>query len=76
MKVQPCSTDGATWTLRKPNTFLTRDFDPRSDWEGRHTAGYAVHDGRMWIIGGDAKRRRRDDLCRAASIVGSGIPSI
>jgi hypothetical protein len=51
------STDGATWTLRKPNTFLTRDFDPRSDWEGRHTAGYAVLDDKMWIIGGDANQR-------------------
>lgn len=50
------STDGVTWTLRKPNTFLDRQFDPRSDWEGRHTAGYAVHDGKMWIIGGDANQ--------------------
>lgn len=23
-------------------------------WEPRHTAGYAVHDGKMWILGGDA----------------------
>ena len=22
-------------------------------WEGRHTAGACVHDGRMWILGGD-----------------------
>jgi len=47
------STDGAVWVLEKPNTFLTRAFDPSSDWEGRHTAGYAVHEGRMWIVGGD-----------------------
>ena len=26
---------------------------PEAPWEGRHTAGYAVHDGSMWIIGGD-----------------------
>ena len=33
------STDGATWTLVKPNTFGTDEFDPETDWEGRHTAG-------------------------------------
>ena len=47
------STDGATWTLVKPNTFLDASFDPETDWEGRHTAGYAVHDNKMWIVGGD-----------------------
>lgn len=25
-------------------------------WEGRHTAGYAVHRGRMWVVGGDANQ--------------------
>jgi len=47
------STDGAAWTLEKPNSFGTEAFDPNTDWEGRHTAGYAVHDGKMWIVGGD-----------------------
>ena len=46
------TTDGANWTLIKPNTF-TDTYDPETDWEGRHTAGYAVHDGKMWIVGGD-----------------------
>ena len=50
------SKDGAVWTLEKPNTFLDASFDPRSDWEGRHTAGYAVHAGKMWIVGGDANQ--------------------
>lgn len=50
------STDGATWTLEKPNTFLDQTFDARADWEGRHTAGYAVHRGKMWIVGGDANQ--------------------
>lgn len=50
------SADGATWTLEKPNTFLDRNFDPLSDWEGRHTAGYAVHRGTMWIVGGDVNQ--------------------
>jgi hypothetical protein len=36
------STDGATWRL-----------EGHAPWEGRHTAGYAVFDGKMWIVGGD-----------------------
>ena len=51
-----CSTDGAAWTLVKPNTFLDRSFDAAKDWEGRHTAGYVVHKGKMWIVGGDANQ--------------------
>ena len=50
------STDGAVWKLEKPNTFLDDSFDPALDWEGRHTAGYVVHQDRMWIIGGDANQ--------------------
>ncbi len=38
------SADGKTWTMIKPNTFLDAKFDGAQDWEGRHTAGYAVHD--------------------------------
>lgn len=37
------STDGARWTLE----------NPAAPWAPRHTAGYVVHDGRMWIVGGD-----------------------
>jgi len=48
------STDGVTWSLVKPNTFLDKNFDPASDWEGRHTAGYVVYKDKMWIVGGDA----------------------
>jgi N-acetylneuraminic acid mutarotase len=40
------SADGATWTLE----------NPEAPWEGRHTAGCVVHDGRMWIVGGDANQ--------------------
>lgn len=40
------SEDGATWTLVLP----------QAPWEGRHTAGYAVHHGRMWIVGGDCNQ--------------------
>jgi len=50
------SVNGRDWTCVKPNTFGTESFDPRVDWAGRHTAGYVVHRGSMWIIGGDANQ--------------------
>lgn len=50
------SADGKAWDLVKPNTFLDRSFDPAADWEGRHTAGYVVHRGKMWIVGGDVNQ--------------------
>ena len=40
------SADGASWTLE----------NPQAPWEGRHSAGYVVHDGRMWIVGGDCNQ--------------------
>ncbi len=40
------SADGAAWRLESP----------QAPWEGRHTAGYAVHNGRMWIVGGDCNQ--------------------
>lgn len=48
------SVDGAEWRRIKANTHLDDAFDPASDWEARHTAGYVVFDGRMWIVGGDS----------------------
>lgn len=51
------STDGRQWELVKPNSFVDESFDPAADWEGRHTAGYVVFDGRMWILGGDCNQR-------------------
>lgn len=50
------SGDGLDWELVKPNTYLDRNFDVASDWEGRHTAGYAVHRDRLWIVGGDCNQ--------------------
>lgn len=47
------SSDGKTWLLVKPNTHLDNSFDPTSDWEARHTAGYVVYQDKMWIVGGD-----------------------
>jgi hypothetical protein len=44
------SVDGATWTRL-----------PDAPWEGRHTAGYVVHDGKIWIVGGDAIQRHYQD---------------
>jgi hypothetical protein len=35
--------DGKTWTQLDD-----------APWQGRHTAGWLVHDGRLWVIGGDA----------------------
>ena len=40
------SADGSTWTLERS----------QAPWEGRHTAGYVVHDGRMWVVGGDCNQ--------------------
>ena len=40
------SADGTSWTLENPH----------APWEGRHTAGYVVHDDRMWIVGGDCNQ--------------------
>jgi hypothetical protein len=39
------SSDGINWS-----------FICDAPWEGRHDAGYAVHDGRMWIVGGDKNK--------------------
>ena len=50
------STDGRDWSQVKPNTYLDESFDTKRDWAGRHTGGYAVHDRRMWLIGGDANQ--------------------
>ena len=47
------SKDGMTWDLERANTYGEEGFDPDRDWEGRHTAGYAVYDEKMWIVGGD-----------------------
>ena len=47
------SSDGITWSLIKPNTHLDNSFDPTTDWEARHTAGYVVYRDKMWIVGGD-----------------------
>lgn len=40
------SIDGISWMLETK----------QAPWEGRHTAGYVVHKGKMWIIGGDANQ--------------------
>ena len=50
------SADGTNRMIVKPNTFKDSSIDPTSDWEGRHTAGYAVYRDRMWIIGGDCNQ--------------------
>lgn len=47
------SSDGITWTLTKPNTFNSQFVNNGTDWEGRHTAGYVVHNGKIFIVGSD-----------------------
>lgn len=47
------SSDGITWSVVKPNTHLDDSFDPTTDWEARHTAGYVTYQNKMWLIGGD-----------------------
>ena len=64
------STDGAVWTLE----------NPEAAWEGRHTAGYVVHNDRMWVVGGDANQRRyQNDVWSSADgiqwhLVNSHVP--
>lgn len=50
------SRDGLTGSLIKTNSFIDENFDPTNDWEGRHTAGYAVFQNTMWIVGRDSSR--------------------
>jgi hypothetical protein len=45
------SADGCRWTLECP----------QAPWEGRHTAGCVVHEGRMWIVGGDCNQKHYQD---------------
>jgi len=40
------SSNGADWKLELLS----------APWEGRHTAGYVVHDNQMWIVGGDCNQ--------------------
>lgn len=59
--------DGVSWRLEKTNSFLDSSFDPASDWEGRHTAGYVVYKDKMWIIGGDPiQGHYQDDVWNSA----------
>ena len=51
------SDNGSDWKMIKPNTHLDATFDPKQDWEARHTAGYVIHRDKMWIIGGDVNQK-------------------
>jgi hypothetical protein len=50
------SPDGKHWAQVKHNTFGTSAFNPATDWEGRHMAGWAVFQNKLWIIGGDSNQ--------------------
>ena len=49
------SDDGVTWQMIKGNTRPSNNHS-LDGWEGRHTAGYVMHNGEMFIVGGDANR--------------------
>lgn len=49
------SDDGVTWQLLKANSFISENH-PENDWKGRHSAGYVVHNGEIFIVGGDANQ--------------------
>ncbi len=51
------SSDGENWKLE----------NSQAPWEGRHTAGYVVHQQQMWVVGGDANSGRyQDDVWNSA----------
>jgi hypothetical protein len=50
------SSDGKHWQQVKRNTFAPDTFNPASDWEGRHMAGWAVFQNKLWILGGDSNQ--------------------
>lgn len=51
------SVDGMDWKLEVLS----------APWEGRHTAGYVVHKGKMWIVGGDCiQRHYQNDVWSSA----------
>lgn len=61
------STDGKKWDMVKPNTFRDGTYDPKNDWEGRHTAGYAIYKNKMWIVGGDCNQHHyQNDVWNSA----------
>ncbi|MBP7515354.1 MAG: hypothetical protein KA791_12445 [Flavobacteriales bacterium] len=49
------STDGTNW-----------DFITEAPWEGRHCAGWLVHDGAMWVIGADPQANAISDVWRSS----------
>lgn len=51
------STDGITWKLELKE----------APWEGRHCAGYVVHQDHMWIVGGDCNQGHyQNDVWKSA----------
>ena len=41
------STDGLDW----------EEINAQAPWEGRHTAGWVVHQDKLWVIGGDGNQK-------------------
>ena len=59
------SEDGLNWTLEIKE----------APWEGRHTAGYVVHDQKMWIVGGDCIQGATSRMCGARKTARTGSSS-
>lgn len=64
------SVDGVDWQL----------VAERAPWEGRHCAGYVVHEGKIFIVGGDCNQghcecRFSDHVCCASASRSSLISS-
>lgn len=45
------STDGLNW----------REICEQAPWEGRHCAGWVVHQDKLWVIGGDVNQRHHQN---------------
>lgn len=64
---------GSAWTVDSEvwNSENGRDWvcvTREAPWPGRHTAGYAVHDGKMWVIGGDVYCNTDDVWCSSDGV--------
>ena len=64
---------GTNWTVDS-EVWRTQDgvawecITTEAAWPGRHTAGYCVHDGKMWVLGGDIYCNTDDVWCSSDGV--------